>query len=875
MKTFHSTEWSRSIYSTLWICRSCPDGSSSFSDAKEFELHLGTSHGTLTETQKSVRIKRSKTRALRDQWICPLCECIPPTLSKIQLRDQDPQALTHFSRHVAAHTKGLSLLAFRFLPSTQEHGVDDGDSSDNNESIKALLPIDDYQSTFKLHGETSRGSSMGSTAFEDNPSQDRGSDEPLGISNHSNNLDATVPPMQDSGSWGFLPTFRDLEDNDVSPLQPDADPQQQVDEALKTTLDALTWINDIFPNNEHAKLCIGVDIATVQSKFSQILDLLRILQDIQQRSPSEILPASGVGDIATLHLEDYINLVNWYVRLIDWISQYLLLSDLAAKPLFRWPSRTPEGYWLWCPFCERESLYNSNSITDFKTHIGSQHKETLPPKPWASLGWCWPPEWSGDQDAADPQIRLTLVNDFLRSIASYRGLIEGLPVLKSEVAQKNKDELSEAEPSKAARDAPAITEVKQEEVEVENLDIPQRGSRFRPKGRILPDVSVNAKNRPLHTIGLWSDGFTVDNGPLHLIGESRNRDIIDCLDRGSAFPKAVLASLPPDWPNLDSVVAITRHRRPHKRKQQPKGKLIVPHDSPDINPSTALPPIPIITVDLDDKDDLQPKEPDEADYSTGSSTSAETIRGFELQGASAFPVRRFGPLRTGIVDSTLFALETTLYVLGWIELDLYAKHGNGEHLQSDFFLPVFREIEGHLRHLREQHIGQTPASLNDNHLQMILWHYLDFIGWIHAYFEDSENVHFPWVRRAPEPFPFWCPLCESQSFYLLIDYSDHMATLHDAFPPYQPWMTLGRDQTEGGLSFAPETLETTDQPVLFRGKSLLAWFCGAFKSMCDNEVALDLLMEEMMRTVDDVAEAESRAVSTAALTSTEVNVNEA
>jgi hypothetical protein len=628
MKTFHSTEWSRSVYSTLWICRICSDGSLSFSDAKEFELHLGTSHGTLTEIQKTVRIKRSKTRALRDQWICPLCECVPPQLSKIQNRNQDPEIHTHFGRHVAAHTKALSLLAFRFLPWTQDHSAHDDESSDDNRSVEALLPNDDYERTLNIHSGTSRGSSIGSTAFQDIPIDDRGYDEPRGISNDGENLETTPPPMQGSGSGGFLPTFRDLEEQDASPQEPDVEPQQQISEALSTTWDALMWIDNAFLNDYYMTPSIGVDIVTVRFEFQLIKDSLMAIQHIQQRSPSDILPTSVNDDNIILRLREYIKLVNWYRRLVDWISQYLWNSDLADKPLFKYLPRTPEGYWLWCPFCDRESSYSSTSITDCRTHIATHHQGTLPPEPWTSLARTRPPRRYGDHYEDDPQIRLTLLSDLLRSIAAYREEFEGLSMSNSEVSQKTKDEVTQAESIKSTGDAPIITEGKQEDLEVKILDIPQRESMLLPRERALSDLSVSARNRPPHTIGLWPDGFTVDNGPLHLIGEGQNREIIDSLDQGRAFSKAVLASLPPDWPDLDSTIVISRQRRPPSIKQQSKRRLILPWDPPYINPSPGHLAIPRVSTNLDDEDKLLPGKQtqadiDQVDDSTGSSTSVE------------------------------------------------------------------------------------------------------------------------------------------------------------------------------------------------------------------------------------------------------------
>jgi hypothetical protein len=103
-----------------------------------------------------------------------------------------------------------------------------------------------------------------------------------------------------------------------------------------------------------------------------------------------------------------------------------------------------------------------------------------------------------------------------------------------------------------------------------------------------------------------------------------------------------------------------------------------------------------------------------------------------------------------------------------------------------------------------------------------------------------------------------------------------MPTFHTGFPPYQPWISLRRRQTTGGITAGPGELDPTSggQPVLFRGKNLLTSFCDAFRSMCGHGLSLDSFAEEMT-TVEDVAELELRRASTVASISTEVNANEA
>ncbi len=685
MRTLHSTEWSRSVYSAVWTCRTCSDAISSFSDANEFDLHLKTSHGGLTEIQKTARIKRSKSRALREPWICPLCECVPPKLSKIQNRDQDLEAHTLFGRHVGAHTKALSLLAFRFFPSTQESSADNEGSFDDKGSVEALLPNDDHPSTSKIYGATSTRSSIESTTFQDVPIDDRRHDEQHRRSSDGENVEASPPPLQNSGSWGFLPTFKGLNEENVPLQEPDAE------------------------------------------------------------------------------LED-------------------------------------------------------------------------------------------------------------------------------------------------------VIEQKKEDPRVDNLEIPQRGSLVHPGEHASSDLSVEAHDQPVH-IQVWEDGFTVGSGPLHLIHDGHNGEVVRSLDKGQAFSMTLV---PADWPDIDSRIVITRHSRPYNTKQQSKGERASRVKLPYVAPSARRRKVPILRSIVETYEDrIQPAkpifhdpDPNQIDDDSGSSTSVESSYGFEStstgrrtistartklddedtyqpakqsqadhdqvieDSGSSISAETYHRLerisqrvvRSGITTSVSSVLGTTLDVLGWIELEVYARHGDGEYLQSDFCLSVFRQIEEYLRLVLEQSTYEPNPFLakDDNELHALLWDYLRFLDWIHDYFKSSESVHSPWLRRAPETFKFWCPLCAIEPFSRLAGYSDHMGTLHAGFPSYEPWLSLGRYTTRGPVTGAGgqgEHVTRTGENAVFGGKNLLNLFCDAFGSVCESEMSLKSSMEEMM-TIDDVAELELRDVST-------------
>ena len=195
----------------MWMCQLCSSQQPPFSERGEFELHLIASHGNLTQTQRIAHTKRSKTKALRDRWVCPLCECVPPKLSKINPQEQDEEARTLFERHVGSHTKALSLYSFRFLPSRDEGDDTSGNPSDGNVSVEALLPdIDQQNSREESHKASSGG--PGSDLFQDIPMTDRIYEEPA----TRNDEDLEPPKLSKFESWDFVPNFQHLQTTEAS-----------------------------------------------------------------------------------------------------------------------------------------------------------------------------------------------------------------------------------------------------------------------------------------------------------------------------------------------------------------------------------------------------------------------------------------------------------------------------------------------------------------------------------------------------------------------------------------------------------------------------------------------------------------------------------
>ncbi|OBT39283.1 hypothetical protein VE00_10598 [Pseudogymnoascus sp. WSF 3629] len=126
MKTIHSDEWNRKIHMNTWYCDIDHDNEEQFNDYPSFVSHMkdATNHPkrpTPTDLQVSALSRNKQNLILRDEYCCPLCDCIPfsmePVIRTGRFRPNDVKI--KLNRHIGDHVKTL---AFRSIP-IPDHGT--------------------------------------------------------------------------------------------------------------------------------------------------------------------------------------------------------------------------------------------------------------------------------------------------------------------------------------------------------------------------------------------------------------------------------------------------------------------------------------------------------------------------------------------------------------------------------------------------------------------------------------------------------------------------------------------------------------------------------------------------------------------------------
>ncbi|EXJ93480.1 hypothetical protein A1O1_01872 [Capronia coronata CBS 617.96] len=217
MTNCHSPDWPMSIHGAVWMCYMCSGQPPQFNEVAEFNLHMSSTHGILTKTQRIARTKRAKKRALRERWMCPLCDCVPSKLAKISLQDQDREARSLLERHIGSHIKALSLLSFRFHLSEDDKNDFSAASTDDNVSVEALLPDADQQVSQKASHSTLSDRSAQGDIVQETANITPGSEH----STTGDDEDLEPPHLLGSGAWDFMPDFEHLQDQD-----PDVQPAE-------------------------------------------------------------------------------------------------------------------------------------------------------------------------------------------------------------------------------------------------------------------------------------------------------------------------------------------------------------------------------------------------------------------------------------------------------------------------------------------------------------------------------------------------------------------------------------------------------------------------------------------------------------------------
>ncbi|KAK5046532.1 hypothetical protein LTR84_008335 [Exophiala bonariae] len=198
MNTSHTPEWSQHIHTTMWVCQMCREKREPIEEKGDFELHIRDCHGNLTNTQTIARTKRSKTRVIRDQFVCPLCETVPAQLSSIDTHQNNGQSRAILAKHIASHIKALSHTCFRLLPSENESSDNPENPSDcgngDSTNTETRRPLTAKDGTILSEVRESAGS----------PGTMSGLVDEVMVSSQE------IHEMSEGESWDFIPGFQHL-----------------------------------------------------------------------------------------------------------------------------------------------------------------------------------------------------------------------------------------------------------------------------------------------------------------------------------------------------------------------------------------------------------------------------------------------------------------------------------------------------------------------------------------------------------------------------------------------------------------------------------------------------------------------------------------
>lgn len=151
MDSVHSKDWMRKIHATIWYCDIDHDVPEQFETELQWKDHMKNlnSHPNRrlvepTKAQLDALSPRKQQVALRDRFVCPLCELIPERIRPLVEKGLgNPVEGDEFMiDHVANHIKSLSLLSLPCLDSSPAALETDGESVAMEDSFKRLMNQD-------------------------------------------------------------------------------------------------------------------------------------------------------------------------------------------------------------------------------------------------------------------------------------------------------------------------------------------------------------------------------------------------------------------------------------------------------------------------------------------------------------------------------------------------------------------------------------------------------------------------------------------------------------------------------------------------------------------------------------------------------------
>ncbi|KAB5583631.1 hypothetical protein GE09DRAFT_1248057 [Coniochaeta sp. 2T2.1] len=127
MESTHSRDWLRKVHATVWHCDLGHDPPEMFETEAQWrehmmnlESHPGRKQAAPTQAQLDALSPRKQQAALREKFVCPLCEQIPEKIRGLieKGRGDATDMYNYVVDHVANHLKSLSLMAVPSLETT-------------------------------------------------------------------------------------------------------------------------------------------------------------------------------------------------------------------------------------------------------------------------------------------------------------------------------------------------------------------------------------------------------------------------------------------------------------------------------------------------------------------------------------------------------------------------------------------------------------------------------------------------------------------------------------------------------------------------------------------------------------------------------------
>ncbi|KAI3322336.1 hypothetical protein HD806DRAFT_122479 [Xylariaceae sp. AK1471] len=147
MESVHSRDWLRRVHTIVWYCDIDHNPPEQFETELQWRKHMKNldSHPKRqlvepTNAQLDALSPRKQQVALREQFVCPLCEQIPEIIRPLtEKENENPKMYQFLVDHVANHIKSLSLLSLPCLDTTPVPLDTDGESIAIKDSFRRLM----------------------------------------------------------------------------------------------------------------------------------------------------------------------------------------------------------------------------------------------------------------------------------------------------------------------------------------------------------------------------------------------------------------------------------------------------------------------------------------------------------------------------------------------------------------------------------------------------------------------------------------------------------------------------------------------------------------------------------------------------------------